>query len=1214
MLQETHSSVQSEQTWVSLSGAKCFFSHGDTNSRGVATLIYDANMNVKNMICDPNGRYILLEIEYNDSSFVLINVYGPTKDKSHAQKSFVGELSDLLGKYVGQAIVLGGDLNMYLQPDIDKSGGLKETISDSTLQLQGLLEHLDLIDIWRIRNPNIRKFTWRGNTKGGLVQSRIDYFLTSLSLAENITIVDILPGICSDHSILFMTLNVKGQERRGRGFWKFNASLLKDKEYVTMVKTCISESRTVNNKLEDKGLLWDVIKCNIRGVTQSYAIRKRKLEREHEYKVMKEITQLEELLANGQMSVLEDLTELKSEYDHIQEKKAQGIIIRAKAEWAELGEKNSKLFLQLEQQSQSAKHIKCLITENGMIDNPVQILEEEKRFYSELYTKPTDRTETFADNPFLNNASLPVVSPALACSCDMDITLEECKKALDQMPNNKSPGSDGFTVEFYTFFWEDIKDLVYNSFIYAFSIGVMSIEQRRGVISLIPKKDKDSRLLKNWRPISLLNIDYKILTKVLATRLQEPLKEIISEDQTGYIKGRCIGENIRVIDDLLEYTSIANIQSYMVLLDFEKAFDMVNIDFLLAALNTFCFGPKFRKWIEILYTDITSCVVNNGHASQFFPLTRGIRQGCPISSMLFIIVVELLASYIRNCPSIKGITIDHVTFTISQLADDTTLFLSDESSVLYAIDMIDKFYDSSGLRLNKDKCEVFILGNCGQSNNIPDHIGGLRCTSNSFKALGVHFCKSNSDARQENFIDKLKNIQITLNIWLQRNLSMKGKITVLRSLVIPKLLYLCSNLYVPDEYIKQVQELTFKFLWGYKPPKIKQSTIIANIHQGGLKMPLFSEVVRSAKIMWIKRILDVRESKWKILAYKLMSATEFDLYCKNDIKYIKPKSPFYKQVLEAWYRFHSVSPVNVDEILQEIIWNNKFIVIGNKPFMHKKWYDKGILYIQDVLNADGKLLNVQELQCKYDIKIHFLEYLSVVNAIPKLWLSKVADSNGNIPVHMEDTLSKLKCNILKLSSKNVYLKCIKNIVKQQTAVDHWIEEFPFLHDYDFADIYVLAHRTGDVKLQSFQYKILNRIFPCNHMLSKWGLVNSETCNFCGNIETIEHYFYYCDQSFWMNVTEWFSQAFQVMIPLKVLDVLMGIPHMKTQDELLSIMNFVILHGKWYIYVSKKEQKKPTFVTFRRYIRHVFTIQIEVLTRNDNEPLTLKQWHNALTYV
>ena len=125
---------------------------------------------------------------------------------------------------------------------------------------------------------------------------------------------------------------------------------------------------------------------------------------------------------------------------------------------------------------------------------------------------------------------------------------------MKELPNNKSPWSDGFTSKFYKFFWRDIKLFLYESFMQSYESNSLSIEQRRAILNLIPKPKKDLRYLKNWRPLSLLNTDYKILAKTLASRLQNVISNIVSSDQTGYIKGRFIGENIRTIIDLINFT------------------------------------------------------------------------------------------------------------------------------------------------------------------------------------------------------------------------------------------------------------------------------------------------------------------------------------------------------------------------------------------------------------------------------------------------------------------------------------------------------------------------------------------------------------------------------------------------------------------------------------------------------------------------------------
>ena len=216
--------------------------------------------------------------------------------------------------------------------------------------------------------------------------------------------------------------------------------------------------------------------------------------------------------------------------------------------------------------------------------------------------------------------------------------------------------------------------------------------------------------MKNWRPLSLLNTDYKILTKALASRLQAVIPELVSPNQTGYIKGRYIGDNIRTIYDIIEFSSLKNLPGMIVMLDFEKAFDSISWQFLFRTLEAFNFGPVFQKWVKIIYETPQCCITNNGFSSTFFPLTKGIHQGCPISALLFLLVAEIMAINIRKNKEIKGITCNHETLTISQLADDTTLFLRDRQSLAAALTLIDDFGKSSGLRLNKDKCEAFWIG------------------------------------------------------------------------------------------------------------------------------------------------------------------------------------------------------------------------------------------------------------------------------------------------------------------------------------------------------------------------------------------------------------------------------------------------------------------------------------------------------------------------
>ena len=324
------------------------------------------------------------------------------------------------------------------------------------------------------------------------------------------------------------------------------------------------------------------------------------------------------------------------------------------------------------------------------------------------------------------------------------------------MKNGKSPGSDGFTVEFYKFFWNDIKTLLIDSFNYAFTHGELSLDQKRGILTLIPKKDKSRLLLKNWRPISLLNTDYKILTKALAKQIKRVLPSIINRDQTGYLKGRYIGENIRTVSDLIEYTSLKQMPGIILLIDFEKAFDTINWTFILKSLELFNFGPNLMHWIKVLYTSINSCVLNNGNASNFFTLERGIRQGCPVSPYLFIIAVEIMAIAIRSNKEIHGIKINNTEFKLSQLADDTTMFLSDFFSVQQVLQFLDIFHKISGLKLNKQKTSALCIGSL--SGMEVQETFNLTWTKGPITTLGVTITTDEQTSLEQNFYPRLKKM------------------------------------------------------------------------------------------------------------------------------------------------------------------------------------------------------------------------------------------------------------------------------------------------------------------------------------------------------------------------------------------------------------------------------------------------------------------------
>jgi len=1210
-LQETHTTELSEQTWKRDWDGEVFFSHGTCGSRGVAILIpKSVHVTVSDTICDNSGRLLVLDCTIDDEDFILANVYAPTKDHQHDQITFLQDIDELLRNYVDRNLIIGGDFNTYLDKKLDKHGGLYDDISNYANQLIEFNSEYNLIDIWRVLNPDVKRFTWRGHTRSGHVSSRLDYWLISTHLIYNIIDTDIHPSIKTDHSLISISFEIEHSVEPGRGFWKFNSDLLRDTIYVDKIKQLIHDLTWQYDAYENKSLLWDYIKCEIRGATISYASYIAKQRRQQEHSLTNRLHLLEELIDKGE-SVRDEYDSVKHELENINESKARGHLIRSKAKWIEDGEKCTKYFLQLETRNFKTKYIKTLNTEKRTIRDQKEILQEQEQFYSQLYKATHDNTNCSNSNPcslFSNKAN--TLTDVEKQACDMNITIAECSKSLAELNNNKSPGSDGFTTEFYKFFWPDIQQHVFNSFQYSFQSGMLSNNQREAILSLLPKPNKDLRLLKNWRPISLLNTDYKILTKLLANRLQNVISSIVSEDQSGYIKNRYIGENIRLVLDVIEYSNITNNPGILLFLDFEKAFDTVSWDFLFKTLDYFNFGDYFKTWISILYNQPIATVLNNGHSTNFFPISRGIRQGCPISALLFILTVEVLTINIKANKDIKGITINKQEIFASQLADDTTLFINDVTSLEHILSYLEHFHKCAGLKINKDKTEAFILGK--HNPNIAEY--GIR-TPDIVKYLGIFINKSLTNIEHLNYKEKISQIKNKLNMWKSRKLSIKGKITVLRSQILPIILYPSSVLYTPDDVLNEVSSLFFDFVWPNKKHHVKKKVLFQNIENGGLKMPDIFSMVKSLKLMWIKRFL-TRETNYIHVAKQNSKILDFHKYFTHNMSrlYLETQpTPFYSQILDYWEEIRelSLSKMNINDILNEKLCFNKHIIVGNKPLTSYKFSTNDITKICDILKPNLSFKQHEELRT-----LTVMEYNQIISAIPKEWKAIISmNKNKNIQIEYQsrdDLEIRIGLNykhILGVRCKDFYWHFINKIYETPTAVMKW-EELYYFVDFDWKNIFVLPYKsTSETSLQSMQYQIINRYFPCKSFIGLWNTEIDTKCTLCNDEETLEHYFYHCDivKQFWSKFFDWWHRASDCRFNLRAIDIIFGLMN-ELHDRLIDVLNYCIILAKKFILDCRTKDELCNFNVFQSKLKSRLLVEEYIATINGRLPAFIQKWN------
>ena len=546
-------------------------------------------------------------------------------------------------------------------------------------------------------------------------------------------------------------------------------------------------------------------------------------------------------------------------------------------------------------------------------------------------------------------------------SCEGGITANECDRVLSKFKENKSPGSDGLPIEFYKQFWHLLKDHMISIFNEAFDNEKLSDSQNQGILTLLHKKG-DPQLLKNYRPISLLNTDYKILMHVLANRMHTVLHKIISEDQNGYVKKRFIGYNIRLIEDIIYYQNKQSSDSYLAFIDFEKAYDTLEWEFLFKTLKFYIFGPTFIKWIRTTYKSPSISIKSNGWLSESFEMKRGVRQGCPISSLLFILTAEILAHKLRLNANITGINIGQFcdnnsnrVVKLRQYADDMILLGTNEISLKHSFKEISKFTAVAGPKLNMDKTEILVTGEYQNVATFCD-----KKVAKSVNCLGIEVGHDLELCEKINWANKIEKIQRLLIQWKKRHLTIFGKIIVIKTLALSQIIYSATNTHIPDYVIPRLNTIVYNFLWENKE-RIKRKTLIGKFEDGGVEMIDINSYFMAIKVTWIKRLMN-SESNWSVIGNH--SINQFggrNLLLRittSDINYINNLPVFYEQIFQAYISTNKLEHRNIKSeyiLLRQPIWHNIHIQYKRKTLYFKKLIEKNIIFIKDLKFVKGIL-------------------------------------------------------------------------------------------------------------------------------------------------------------------------------------------------------------------------------------------------------------------
>ena len=428
-------------------------------------------------------------------------------------------------------------------------------------------------------------------------------------------------------------------------------------------------------------------------------------------------------------------------------------------------------------------------------------------FYSRLYS--AEQLDVTFQNEFLSQIDTSLDDDTREL-CEGVLDLTEITSALKGLSSEKTPGSDGLPLEFYVKFWHLLAPYLLKVFNFSLQTGYLSNSMRESVTRLLFKKG-DRKLLKNWRPISLVNVDYKICSKALANRLAKVLS-IIKKDQTCSVPGRTIFHTLALFRDVLDHVNTTKETGIFVSLDREKAFDCVDHTFLCRTLERFGFGPSFLRWISTLYHGVSMKITVNGFLTEQILLQRGVRQGDSLSPLLYVICAEVLAQNIRNHTGIQGFLLPGANsyFKIRQYADDSTCFVKDTYSLQNLFYLLRKFERGTGAKLNLSKTEAMWLGAWRSRTDTP--LGLLWVMK--MKVCGVWFSNGLVNVDPDNWLHRISKLESNINQWKCRSLSLVGKVLVINILGASKFWFLAKVLPTPEWVLTRFKTLVFPFCGG----------------------------------------------------------------------------------------------------------------------------------------------------------------------------------------------------------------------------------------------------------------------------------------------------------------------------------------------------------------------------------------------------------------
>jgi exonuclease III len=1115
------------------------------NSGGVAILFNESYFDeIINSHSDKNGRFCSFTALKNEETYIYLNVYA--LNDHYKSFEFFNEvetwLTDMYRKHPSANIIISGDFNFIFDPTKDSIGrnnkAQEQKLANHTIRL---MTRLNLIDAYREKHK-WGGFTW-GRNNPTYMRSRLDHILVSKKIQDNIIqAYTTKTPYESDHSLVYIELDMQ-ETQYGPGIKRCNSDLLNTESVNIRVKSELSNIANEIPKHWNPHQKLDYMKMHTRNILIKIGKEKAKETKSAlEYnnaelqllndkldKTLIELQKNKTVCSKSNLKTVDRLKEaieqIEIENQDLKEQHSKRLIFRSRAKWAEEGEKSNKYFLNLLKHRQSKMIIRKLVsngithTEQNEISKAITI------FYKDLYKNKGETFKPTSEEFREICKDLPKLQESEKESLKKPITKQELFEALNTCKES-APGPDGITYDTYKKLWDIFGDLIYESWNHSVKIGILPTSQRDSVITLLEKKGKDKTKIENLRPISLSNCDIKICTKALAIRTNKITGSILSTTQTGYIPGKQITDNCRLLEEIIDLTNKEEIEAYIITLDAQKAFDSVDHDYLLEILKSYNFPTEFITWVKLIYTKLRANVMVNGFLSDIIEIQRSVKQGDALSCALFIIAIDPLLRLIEKDeriipldinrdPSKEPIYVKSATF-----ADDITAICKTKEGIGYIIENYNKFSKITGIKLNLPKTEIMVLGkDRDKTQNFTIKNGETEFTltnQQAIKVCGITFSTKSNVSYEDNVIKKIDKMMRQLNIWRQRNLTLQGKILIVKTFALSQLIYSIQCTHIRKKELTLIENKIYKFIWNIKQSstkisgKIKREILKGTKENGGLNAPDISIINNAIKYKFLLRCDTNNHPIAKFIRQNILKGRLPNEIISLNNTYA---SDFIKTSISTHNTVHNKALDDIKNLISNKTQNlntNYKLYIGNIKIDNAKYINKN----QSNLTRKLKQHNIKTYNDLIYEKIHknkpalWYEVMQIASSFPKEWRTLIATisqedlSKATDMIPIKENIFKKPTNI---TTKDIRTTLTKKFYKSKEEVTlnlqlkHKINANPNMKN----PFQTLKETTKEAQLLNVQYKIIHNIYPTMKHLYKWQIKSTPNCR-CGEVETLKH--------------------------------------------------------------------------------------------------------------